>query len=108
VKHVLRNVNHTPIWTTVKGVHRYVEDVLWNVAKCNSQELINYNLRGLRSIGSDSINAEIEALGNDVFVTWWENNQTSNDPVMRISQDGGSTFGLVLRLAANDTLRATQ
>jgi hypothetical protein len=60
VKHVLRNVNNTPIWTTVKGVHRYVEDVLWNVAKCNSQELINYNLRGLRSIGK---------MDGDVF-TW--------------------------------------
>lgn len=55
---------------------------------------------------SDSINAEIKASGNSVFVTWWENNQTSNKPVMRISQDGGNTFGPVLDLAANDTLRA--
>jgi hypothetical protein len=60
------------------------------------------------STGSDSINAEIEASGNNVFVTWWENNQTSNDPVMRISQDSGNTFGPVLNLAANDTLRAAQ
>jgi hypothetical protein len=60
------------------------------------------------STGSDSINAEIEASGNNVFVTWWENNQTSNDPVMKISQDGGNTFGPVLKLAANDTLRAAQ
>jgi hypothetical protein len=60
------------------------------------------------SSGSDSINAEIEASENNVFVTWWENNQTSNDPVMRISQDSGNTFGPVLSLAANDTLRATQ
>ena len=34
VKHVLENVNDTPIWTTVKNVLRYVEDVLKNVAKC--------------------------------------------------------------------------
>jgi hypothetical protein len=60
------------------------------------------------STGSDSINAEIEASGNNVFVTWWENNQTSNDPVMKISQDSGNTFGPVLNLAANDTLRAAQ
>jgi hypothetical protein len=53
-------------------------------------------------------NAEIEASGNNVFVTRWENNQTSNDPVMRISQDSGNTFGPVLNLAANDTLRAAQ
>jgi hypothetical protein len=56
---------------------------------------------------SDSINAEVEASGNNVFVTWWENNQTSNDPVMRISQDRGNTFGPVLGLSANDTLRAS-
>jgi hypothetical protein len=60
------------------------------------------------STGSDSINAEIDASGDNVFVTWWEKNQTSNDPVMRISQDGGDTFGPVLNLAANDTLRAAQ
>lgn len=59
------------------------------------------------STGSDSINAEVEASGNNVFVTWWENNQTSNDPVMRISQDSGNTFGPVLGLSANDTLRTS-
>ena len=60
------------------------------------------------STESDSINAEIEASENNVFVTWWENNQTSNDPVMKISQDGGNTFGPVLNLASNDTLRTAQ
>ena len=34
VKHVLRNVNDILIWTIVKNVHRYVEDVPKNVAKC--------------------------------------------------------------------------
>ena len=34
VKHVLRNVNDTLIWTTVKNAHRYVEDVLKDVIKC--------------------------------------------------------------------------
>ena len=33
VKHELRNVNDMLIWTTVKNVHRYVEDVLKNVVK---------------------------------------------------------------------------
>lgn len=35
VKRVLRNVNSTPIWTIVKDVHRYVEDVPKNVVKCD-------------------------------------------------------------------------
>lgn len=35
VKRVLRNVNDTPIWTIVKNVRRYVEDVPKNVVKCD-------------------------------------------------------------------------
>jgi hypothetical protein len=35
VKHVPRNVNDTLIWTIVKDVHRYVEDVPKNVVKCD-------------------------------------------------------------------------
>jgi hypothetical protein len=37
-------------------------------------------------------------------VTWWESNQTSDVPVMRVSTDNGATFGSVLTLAANGTL----
>jgi hypothetical protein len=37
-------------------------------------------------------------------VTWWESNQTSDVPVMRVSTDNGATFGPVLTLAANGTL----
>ena len=38
------------------------------------------------------------------MVTWWETNQTSDTPVMRVSTDSGETFGLVLRLATNGTI----
>jgi hypothetical protein len=41
----------------------------------------------------DSINAEISAAGNNVYVTWWERNATSNEPVIRVSNDNGKTFG---------------
>ncbi|HJT47897.1 MAG TPA: hypothetical protein VJ729_06905 [Nitrososphaeraceae archaeon] len=42
---------------------------------------------------SESQDAEIAAAGNNVYVTWWERNQTMNEPVMRISNDNGKTFG---------------
>jgi len=42
---------------------------------------------------ADSVNAEIAASGNNVIITWWERNQTSNDPVVRVSSDNGTTFG---------------
>ena len=53
---------------------------------------------------SDSINAQIMASGNNVFVTWWEQNQTADTPVMRMSTNRGNTFGPILKLAANNTL----
>ena len=44
------------------------------------------------------------ASGNNVFVTWWERNQTSNEPAIRVSIDNGQTFGPVLKLATNGTI----
>jgi hypothetical protein len=49
---------------------------------------------------SDSQDAEIAASGNNVYVSWWERNQTMNEPVMRISNDNGKTFGEKIMLSA--------
>jgi len=49
----------------------------------------------------DSVNAEINAAGNNVYVTWWERaNATSNEPVMRVSNDNGKIFGEKIMLSA--------
>jgi hypothetical protein len=53
------------------------------------------------STSSDSVNAMIDSLGNRVFITWWERNAASNEPVLRISTDNGETFGAILKLATN-------
>ena len=53
---------------------------------------------------ADSDDAEIAASGNSVYVTWWERNDTSVEPVARVSNDNGATFGPLLRLAANGTI----
>ena len=53
---------------------------------------------------ADSDDAEIAASGNSVYVTWWERNETSDEPVARVSNDNGATFGPLLRLAANGTI----
>ena len=53
---------------------------------------------------ADSINAEIAADGNNVIITWWERNSTSEEPVVRISTDSGTTFGPILRLTSNGTI----
>jgi hypothetical protein len=50
--------------------------------------------------GVDSINAEINAAGNNVYVTWWERaNATNNQPVMRVSNDNGKSFGPMIMLS---------
>ncbi len=53
---------------------------------------------------SDSVDVEISADEGRVAVSWWERNQTLNDPVIRISNDNGKTFGPLLKLATNGTI----
>jgi hypothetical protein len=52
----------------------------------------------------DSQDVQIDASGDRVFVTWWERNATSNQPVLKISSDNGETFGPVLKLSVNGTI----
>ena len=56
------------------------------------------------STKADSQDTQIDASGDRVFVTWWERNATSNEPVARISTDNGKTFGPLLKLGANGTI----
>jgi hypothetical protein len=53
---------------------------------------------------ADSWRVEIHGEGDNVVVSWWETNQTSDTPVARVSNDSGETFGPLLMLAANGTL----
>jgi hypothetical protein len=50
---------------------------------------------------TDSSDANIAASGNKVYITWWERNSTSNEPVARISTNTGHTFGPLLYLSQN-------
>ena len=56
------------------------------------------------SKGAESVDVQIAASGDNVYVSWWERNQTANEPVMRVSDDNGESFGPVLHLAANGTI----
>jgi archaellin len=49
---------------------------------------------------SESQDAQIAAAGNNVYVTWWERNTTTNEPVLRVSNDNGKTFGEKIMLSA--------
>ena len=54
--------------------------------------------------GADSTRVEIDSDANSVVVTWWETNQTSDMPVMKVSNDNSKTFGPLLKLATNGTI----
>ena len=42
---------------------------------------------------------EINPAGNNVYVTRWErSNKTSNEPVIRISNDNGNSFSEIIKL----------
>jgi hypothetical protein len=53
---------------------------------------------------AESVDAMIAAEGSNVMVTWWERNNTSEEPVARISIDSGQTFGPTLQFSNNGTI----
>jgi hypothetical protein len=56
------------------------------------------------STDADSTDAAISAERGSVTVTWWETNETSQDPIARTSADNGATFGPAMNLATNGTI----
>jgi hypothetical protein len=49
---------------------------------------------------SDSQDVQIAASGSNVYVSWWERNQTMNEPVLKVSNDNGNTFGELIMLSS--------
>jgi hypothetical protein len=56
------------------------------------------------SSDTESQDVEIAADGSNVVVTWWERNQTAEEPIVIVSTDNGVTFGPILRLTTNGTV----
>jgi hypothetical protein len=90
------------------------EDVWWSNKTGNHEVLFRASNDNGATFGdkinlsnnttTESVEAMIEASGDSVYVTWWERNETANDPVMRVSNDNGLTFGPILSLAVNGTI----
>jgi hypothetical protein len=59
------------------------------------------NLSNTTNADSNRVEIDGDANSNSVVVTWWETNQTSDVPVMRVSTDNGKTFGETIMLSAN-------
>jgi hypothetical protein len=59
------------------------------------------NLGNTTNADSNRVEISGDANSNSVVVTWWETNQTSDVPVMRVSTDNGETFGKTIMLSVN-------
>ena len=82
------------------------EDVLFR-ASTDGGNTFGDKINLSNSPNSNSSRVEVSSDSDNVAVTWWEANQTTDTPVMRVSNDNGETFGPVLTLAANGTIGVT-
>ena len=86
-------------WTNKTG-----NDEVMFRASTDSGKTLGEKMNLSNSTNAESQDVSIDASGDSVFVTWWERNATINQPVLRISNDDGKTFGPLLNLSANDTI----
>jgi hypothetical protein len=91
------------VWSSDKGTPNKNGEVIFRASTDGGKTLGNKtNLSNTPT--ADSVDASIAAAGSNVYITWWERNQTSNEPIMRISNDNGKTFGPIIMLGNNGTL----
>jgi hypothetical protein len=100
------NRNAAPIATS--GDNLYI--AWWSNKTGNDEVMFKASTDGGNTIGekinlsnssnSESQDAQIAASDNNVYVSWWERNATSNEPVLRVSNDSGKTFGEKIMLSA--------
>ncbi len=95
-------------WTnnTAAANNNNNEDVMFRVSS-DGGATFGDKINLSNSTNSDSWKAEIDSDADSVVVIWWETNQTSDVPVMRVSNDSGETFGPVLNLASNGTISSS-
>jgi hypothetical protein len=95
---------------------RYVYIVWWTNKSENWEVMFRASNDGGQTFGdkinlsnssdTESKNAEIVAAGRIVFVSWWETNSEtgSSESMLRVSRDGGQTFGPMIMLGTNGTI----
>jgi len=88
------------VWGSNKTGH---PEVMFR-ASTDGGQTFNDKINLSNSSDTDSTDAAISAGGGGVTVTWWETNETSEEPLVRTSTDNGETFGSVMNLATNGTI----
>jgi hypothetical protein len=78
-------------------------DVMFR-ASTDGGQTFNDKVNLSNSSDVDSTDAAISAEGGSITVSWWETNETSQEPLVRTSEDFGATFGPIMNLATNGTI----
>ncbi len=86
-------------WTNKTGN----EEVLFR-ASTDKGQTFGDKINLSNTTDANSWNVEIDSDADNVVVTWWETNDTSDVPVMRVSDDNGKTFGETIMLSQNGTI----
>jgi hypothetical protein len=109
--HVNPRLVNAPIATSDNNIY-----IAWSTNKTgiNDEVMFRASTDGGKTFGdkinlsnstnADSQDVQIDASGDRVFVTWWERNATSEEPLLRTSTDNGATFGPIMKLGANETI----
>jgi len=101
---------NAPIATSVDNIY-----ITWWTNKTGNDEVMfRASTDGGKTFGdkinlsnstrAESQDAHIDASGDRVFVTWWDRNATSEEPLLRTSTDMGATFGPVMKLSTDGTI----
>jgi len=93
---IFENDVYVAWWTNKKGN----DEVMYRLSS-DAGKTFTDKVNLSNTPNSDSVDVEISADEGRVAVSWWERNQTVNEPVIRISNDNGKTFGPVLKLASD-------
>jgi hypothetical protein len=103
--------NKTTAPIVISGNNVYI--AWWTNTTGNNEVMFRASTDGGKTFGNkinlstskdSSSNVDIAASGNNVYVTWWETNETLNAAVLKVSNDNGKTFGPTLELDSNDTI----
>ena len=105
-------MRNAPIASSDSGENVYI--VWWTNRTGNDEVMFRASTDGGKTFGekmnlsnspqAESQEVEIATFGNNdakIIVSWWERNQTINEPVFRISTDNGKTFEPALNLSSN-------
>ena len=87
-------------WTTNKTGH---DEVMFRIST-DAGKTFGDKIKLSDSPDADSVNVQLGEDEGKVAVTWWEHNQTSVEPVMKVSTDNGKTFGDKIMLSTKGTI----